>query len=275
MLAVPATATNPGENGKIVFMSDKTGDREVYVMNADGTGVQNLTNNPSRNDDGPAWSPDGTKIAWTVSSPCCELWVMNLDGTGKRLIAATGAQASWSPNGKQIVFQGFKGGRIEIAVMNSAGGKSRRIAKDGSPENPVWSPDGSKIAFIRSVAGLNSLWVMNRNGKNKRMLTSGPGVDSPDWSPDGKKILFDRGNGKKTRIYVINANGKQEKKLTREPIRAENATYAPDGSKIIYSRGATNAKSRLYVMNPNGKGPKQKLSAGGLPCFQPSWQPLP
>ena len=119
-------------------------------MNADGSGQRKLTRNPAR-DGGPAWSPDGRRIAFASErNGTFEIYVMNADGSGQRSL--TGASPAfgpeWSPDGRKIVF--FSDG--EIYAMNADGSEQRRLTRDpGNDFGPRWSPDGHMIAFERDL----------------------------------------------------------------------------------------------------------------------------
>ena len=164
--------------GKIAFESDRAGNYDdIYLMNADGSGVTRLTHNLAW-DGSPAWSPDGSKIAFTR-------W-------------ATGPE--------------------DIYVMNADGGGVTRLTRYlGSDEDPAWSPDGSKIAFTsnRNDKGDN-IYVMNAAGGGVTRLTEGWDYDShPSWSPDGSKIAFESDRTGYGDIYVMNADGTGVTRLTR------------------------------------------------------------
>src|SRR5262245_39904623 len=111
--------------GRILFVSERAGNPEVYVMNADGSGVQRLTRNPS-DDFFPAWSPDGAKIAWarTLAPTDGQIHVMNLDDSDDDVLASSPADdesPSWSPDGRKIAFYSDRDGDDEIFVMNADG----------------------------------------------------------------------------------------------------------------------------------------------------------
>ena len=174
---------------RIAFASDRDGNWEIYVMNADGTAQTRLTNDAA-DDQNPAWSPDGSKIAFQSDryGSGYRIYVMNADGTAQTRLTGVGydENPAWSPDGSKIAFHTRGGGSAEIHVMNADGTGQTRLTNNWPIQDfaPSWSPGGSKIAFVSDRDGDDEIYVMNADGTGQTNLTNDPAIDhSPAWSP--------------------------------------------------------------------------------------------
>jgi Tol biopolymer transport system component len=201
-----AYASSPSwspDGEKIAFESDTDGNREIYVMNADGSSVTRLTNN-NASDESPSWSPDGERIAFVSDRAFQdpeglnrnhEIYVMNAnDGSGQTRLTNNNAldyNPSWSPNSERIAFRSDTDDNSGIYVMNAddGSGETRLTEESEDAFGPSWSPDGEKIAFNSNRGNSRGIYVMNADdGSNVTRLTDGG--SSPTWSPNGQNIAF-------------------------------------------------------------------------------------
>lgn len=180
------------DGSKALFISDVSGNREIYVSDAGFTQVVNLTNSPAR-DDWPAWSPDGTKIAFTSNvTGNFDVYSMNADGTGVTNLTnhpaddGDGDRASggpsWSPDGQKIAFDSLRTGAFEVFSMTASGGNVLQLTNGGRNLEPAWSPDGRLIAFTSDRSGNRDLFLMASDGTGESPLAILPAFDErPDW----------------------------------------------------------------------------------------------
>ena len=202
---------------------------DIYVMNADGSGQTNLTNE-SAYDENPDWSPDGSKIVYARTTPTgyFDIFVMNADGTDQRNLTdqpQSENQPRWSPDGTKIAYTDAAccGDRGDLHMMNADGSGAWNVTHD-LPEDssPSWSADSSKIAFTRWNNGDYELFITNADGSARWNLTNTSYVHEgePDWSRDGTKIAYVSGPLFKLlslEIFRMNADGSGQTDLTNSP----------------------------------------------------------
>lgn len=261
-------ATPTQQSSQIVFDSNRTGDFQLYSVNANGAGMKRLTadaGTTKRDNTLPVFNAARTKIAYvsrSLPSGSPNIFIMDADGSNQKQLTSNGGYApSFSPDGSQVVF--VKGN--SIAVMDSDGNHVKVLTTAGSNEtvsDPSYSPDGKTIVFSSGTVGqfgaFLSLYLMDADGTHKRQLkiqTAGPTNTHARFSPDGHKILFqtDLGRNSFNQISVVNADGSNAKTVINDTKFFYNQpAWSPDGSKIIFASNRVGGRYHLYTANADG-----------------------
>lgn len=246
-------------DGRIAFSSNRNGNHEIYVMNANGTDVSQLTNGTGDNYH-PSWSLDGRRIAFSsYKDGDYGIYVMNADGTGVSRLTS-GVSPDWSPVGQQIAFSSGS----EVYVMN-ADGTGVSYLTDGI--SPAWSPDGQQIAFSSHRDGNWNIYVINSDGSNLTRLTNHQDDDwDPAWSPDGRRIAFVARRHDINEIYVMTADGKQQTRLIRNH---RYPAWSPDGQRIAIETFRT-GNSEIWALNADGSN-RTRLTNHPADDLDPAW----
>jgi Tol biopolymer transport system component len=187
---------------RVVFAGSRDGLLDLYVMNVDGSDLQQITSD-SAEDRNPTWTPDGTRLLFdrTEIDPRGRpvLMLMEADGSGRKQLRVDASEADWSPDGLRVAFTGS--GTLEgIYVMDHDGSDLTNVAVDD--EEPRWSPDGASLAFTRSPPGITAVGVMRPDGSDARLVLPSLEASGPVWSPDGARLAFTRTDGS-PRVYVV------------------------------------------------------------------------
>ena len=223
---------------------------DIYVSNIDEPGLTRITGLDDDWSSGPAWSPNGNKIAYTWKKG---LYVTNADGVGQHKLLWEGSgerfplHPAWSPDGKQIVF-------TNVSKLHVVDVETRKIIRLGDDTirgyQPSWSPDGNKIVFrYLSPASHNfstsSIAVIDINGLELVQLTPEDGSGEPEWSPDGSEIVFTRDHN----IYLMKPDGTGVEVIRRGDYRylhstlrhekgikdkSFSPTWSPDGKRLAF-----------------------------------------
>jgi TolB protein len=256
-------AAFPGQNGKIVFRSNRSGNADLYTMNPDGSSRVQLTTNPAEDVD-PRWSPDGTQIAFASNrTGAYEIYTMDAAGTNVRQLTSLGANSrrpSWTADGR-ILFQSDLGGNRDVYAINADGSGLTNLTH--SPSDDAYaaaSPHGGKVVFTSDRGGDYHLYLMNGNAP-VRQVTSGNGEDfEANWSPSGNDLVFVRFDStfSTSDLYIARPNG-DVVQLTSTPNRIEfEPAWSPDGTKIVFHAcsdlGGPAQHCANYVVNADGTG---------------------
>jgi len=278
---------------QIAFLAYDWVQQDIYVMNEDGSALQNVTRGASRRYDetydAPSWSPDGKRILFLGTSyewddPAGDIYVIDRDGanlknltapagSGQAYVQVRGRSPAWSPDGRKIAYADGGG----IYSMDSDGTHKTRLNPGCWRRDPDWSPDGRRIVYENGCLYSTQIEVMNADGTGVARLTRF-GVDTSVydalWSPDGSKISFrmqvrvqrELGIRYLADYWVMNADGTGATKITDygdETYFNSQAAWSPDGSRIAVALGG------IQVMNPDGTG----LVKLGVDGSDPEWSP--
>jgi len=258
---------------KIVFVSNKTGYKEIYRCDFDGQGVEQLTNSKSISLT-PALSPDGKYIAYTdftLGHPT--LSIKNL--LSNRIVSTVKNGVSIDPawrNSREVATTLSYEGEQKIYFIRPDGSVAKRVTKGtGIDLSPTFSPDGSKMAFVSDRNGLPQIFIQDiQSGEVQRLTFSGRYNTQPSWSPVGNKIAYTTWeNGGEINIFTINADGSDLKQLTEKSGENEAPSWSPDGEMIVFSSNRQ-GKKKLYVMNSTGENQRGLLKMDGEQT-QPNW----
>ena len=291
ILGAPAAAEAafPGANGKIAYSRPGASGfgTDIYVMNPDGSNQTPIATNGA----GPAWSPDGTKIAFTRADIeiGSEILVVNADGSGEAPLTNDGSDPSWSPSG-EIAFVRSVSGQYDVFKMNAD--------QTGTPTNltlgsafhdadPHWSPDGSKIVFStdrEGASGVFDLYTLNPNQANPVAAPiAGSDADWESfgaWSPDSASLAFQLSPtafGGVFDIWMLPGGGGAAVNLTQTANNDEQGlTWSPDGKRLAFGRN-TDGATDVWTMNPDGSGQTQLTfnGTGNTPDWQQVQAPVP
>ncbi len=244
--------------GRIAFASSRDGNRDIYLMNADGSGLTRLTDHQA-GDGWPSWSPDGKRIAFhSDRGGNWDIYVMNADGSGLTRLTNHpnwDMDPAWSPDGKRIAFASWRDGNRDIYVMNADGsGLTRLTDHPASDEEPAWSPDGKRIAFSSWRDGNLEICLINADGSGLTRLTNHLAEDwGPAWSSDGKRIAFISTRNGNQEIYLMNADGSGVTRLTDNRADDQAPAWSPDRKRIAFASDR-DGNWEIYVMNADGSG---------------------
>jgi Tol biopolymer transport system component len=224
---------------QILFASDRGGDYDLYVMNADGSGVRRLTRTGKQDEVAPVWSPDGNSIA-CLCGPS-------------------------------------DGNTTDVCVMNADGsGETNLTPEDPDVDDVVWSPDGTRLAFGMPLWP-EEIWVMAPDGSGKQNLSNNPADDGGiAYSPDGTMIAFrsDR-DGKKNQIYILRLSNSYVYPLTDNDLVNVQPGWSPDSTWVVFlsAKSLGEFDYEIYAVRIDGEG-LTNLTSNPAKDMGPDWEPL-
>ena len=251
---------------KIAFIATRSGKKEVYVGDYDGSNVRELTH------DGvisvhPSISPDGRRIAYTgYQSGYPDVYVIDpASGARNRIVnfSGTNSGAAFSPDGGRIALSVSKDGNPELYVVSASGGGAHRLTHTRGVESaPTWSASGDEIIYSFDDGRGPQLYRISSGGGNGQPIATGHGYcTEPNWSPDGTKIAFNVRGGGGFEIAIVDLSGGGNRIVAA----GENPVWGADSRHIIFTEG-----SNLYLLDTVSSR-KNKILEGLGKITEPSW----
>lgn len=282
----PTAGAAPGQRfgarprGVIVFVSDRSGQYEIYSMKADGSSKEQLTRTKC-SEWTPVLSPDGTKIAYASDNGSCDnydIFVMNIDGSDPVRLTDTEFNnywITWSPDGEKIAFASNQDGDFEIFVMNTDGSNLEQLTDNNTlDKDPAWSPDGEFIAYTaQDTSEQFDVFIMNADGSDQRSLTTVERNDfTPVWMPEGS-LSFYSSDGTDFGLYAMQPDGSEVELLFK--IGGSTYAWSPDAKYMVYSKqryidGKWSDQYDLIIRDVQ-TGAEFKLTDDGSQNLYPTW----
>ncbi len=275
---------------RLVVASDRDGGgyREIYVMDWDGFGPTKISNHRSVSMS-PAWSPDGTKVAYTAfvlrgrsKRRNADMFMFDLP-TGKRSLISYrqgfNSGANFDPDNKSMYLTISQGNSPNIYKMRYDGTLEAQLTKGplgAMNVEPAISPDGQKLAFSSDRARSPMIYIMNADGSSPQRLTfAGVFNSTPSWSPDGKKIAFAGQSENNFDVFIMNADGSGIARVTSarrtngKMANHEDPTFSPDGRYVMYTSNRT-GKSQIYISTIEGTN-EYRVTNDNFNYYRPKW----
>ena len=251
---------------KIVFISNRDGNDELYMMDYDGHNQTRVTFN-NKQDYMPAWSADGKKIVYTsYRNNTAGLYILNpFEGEITEVVSkGTNFAPTFSPDGKKLAFcSTLEEGNPEIYVATSEGKEIKRLTFNKAIDTaPSWSPTSREIAFTSDRGGTPQIYIMDAEGSNVRRISFGGSYhDAPTWSPAGDRIAYVSRVDLVFDIYALNLRTEQVVKLTESNARNETPSWSPGGRHLVFSSNITGT-IQLYTIDYDGSNLRRLTSKG-------------
>ena len=252
---VYALTGQPGmASAKVLAISNRTGKKELYVCDADGGSLRQLTRDNAISLV-PHWSPDGKRLVYTsyYRSQFPDVFIIELASGERRCVAdfpGLNSSAAFSPDGRDLALILSKDGSPDLFVMDVNGSRLTKLTdtKRAAEASPSWSPDGQQIVFVSDRSGTPQLYIVGRSGGEPRRLAVGGSQNvDPDWGANGY-IAYSSLIGGVFQVYALNPATGETRQISREDANYEEPSWAPDGRHVFCVR-RQNYQSRIFIID--------------------------
>ena len=245
------------DGATVVYAARGANGWDIYAQRVGGRNATAIINDPQHDEGAPAFSPDGSQIAFHHSDAVGGIYVAGATGESVRRVTDRGFDPAWSPDGKRIAFSteevadpSSRYGESALFVVDVAGGSPRKVV-EGDAIQPSWSPSGQRLVYWSNRGGQRDLFTVPAGGGTPTQLTNDRAIDwSPVWSPDGRFVYFSSDRGAAMNLWRVavdetagRTQGEPEPVMTGVQAAASLPRLSKDGARLVF-------RSRVGSINP-------------------------